>query len=302
LLLEDLKQQIESSNIKNKFIIFKGEKTFIARQYTNAIAHKVGREVEFVEDVNTVLNNSFDIFQVNEESDTVRVFNCDTFVFGNPKLSDEEYLFIICKKIDKDTETTFKQYVVEIPDLVEWQIKDYLYSTVDGVETKYLDWLINVCNKDIDRIQLEVDKLLIFEPNQRQKVFQQMVEDNALADVSDKTIFDFISALVKKDKKLLRDIYEDIDSIDIEDIGVVTLLYNNFKKYIQVWMQNNPTPENTGLSSKQIWAINRLPRVWSTNQLIDIMTLVTGMDYRLKTGAIPVNMIRDYLVVNLLSR
>ena len=67
-------------------------------------------------------------------------------------------------------------------------------------------------------------------------------------------------------------------------------------------MQSNPNPENTGLSSKQIWAINKLPRVWSTNQLIDIMTLLTGMDYKLKTGAIPVNIIRDYLVVNLLSR
>lgn len=302
LLLEELKEQIESSNIKQKFIIFQGEKTFIARQYTNAIARILKKEIEFVEDINTVLNNSFDIFQVQEESNSIRLFNCDTFLFNNPKLSEEEYLFVICKKVDKQTQDTFKQYIMEIPELVEWQIKDYLYSTVDGVDRKYLDWLVTVCNKDIDRIQLEIDKLMLFESKQRQQIFQQMVEDNALADVSDKTIFDFISALVKKDKRLLREIYEDIDSIDIEDIGVVTLLYNNFKKYIQVWMQNNPTPENTGLSSKQIWAINKLPRVWSSNQLVDIMTLLTGMDYRLKTGAIPVNMIRDYLVVNLLSR
>ena len=302
MLLEDLKQQIENSNIKQKFIIFKGEKTFIARQYTNAISKILKRDIEFIEDINSVLNDSFDIFDVQEDSNTLRLFNIDTFTFNNPKLNQEEYLVIICKTVDKSTQELFKDYIVEIPELVEWQIKDYLYSIVDGVETKYLDWLINVCNKDIDRIQLEVDKLLLFEPKQRQKIFQQMVEDNALCDVSDKTIFDFISALVKKDVKLLREIYEDIDSIDIEDIGVVTLLYNNFKKYIQVWLQPNPTTENTGLSSKQIWAINKLPRVWSSDQLIDIMVLLTNMDYRLKTGAIPVNMIRDYLVVNLLSR
>lgn len=302
MLLEDLKQQIESSSIKQKFIIFQGEKTYIARQYTNAIANILKREIEYVEDINNILNNSFDIFNVTEEINTLRVFHCDTFSFTNPKLSDEEFLFIICKKVDKDTVDIFNNYIVEIPDLVEWQIKDYLYSTVDGIDRKYLDWLISVCNKDIDRIQLEVDKLLLFEPTHRQTIFQQMVEDNALGDVSDKTIFDFISALVKKDKKLLKEIYEDIESIDIEDIGVVTLLYQNFKKYIQVWMQNNPTPENTGLSSKQIWAINKLPRVWSSNQLVDIMTVLTEMDYRLKTGSIPVDMIRDYLVVNLLSR
>lgn len=302
MLLEDLKEQIENSNIKQKFIIFKGEKTFIARQYTNAISKILKRDIEFIEDINSILNDSFDIFDVQEDSNTLRLFNIDTFTFNNPKLNQEEYLVIICKTVDKSTQELFKEYIVEIPELVEWQIKDYLYSIVDGVETKYLDWLINVCNKDIDRIQLEVDKLLLFEPKQRQKIFQQMVEDNALCDVSDKTIFDFISALVKKDVRLLREIYEDIDSIDIEDIGVVTLLYNNFKKYIQVWLQPNPTTENTGLSSKQIWAINKLPRVWSSDQLIDIMVLLTNMDYRLKTGAIPVNMIRDYLVVNLLSR
>ena len=302
MLLEDLKEQIENSNIKQKFIIFKGEKTFIARQYTNAISKILKRDIEFIEDINSILNDSFDMFDVQEDSNTLRLFNIDTFTFNNPKLNQEEYLVIICKTIDKSTQELFKEYIVEIPELVEWQIKDYLYSIVDGVETKYLDWLINVCNKDIDRIQLEVDKLLLFEPKQRQKIFQQMVEDNALCDVSDKTIFDFISALVKKDVRLLREIYEDIDSIDIEDIGVVTLLYNNFKKYIQVWLQPNPTTENTGLSSKQIWAINKLPRVWSSDQLIDIMVLLTNMDYRLKTGAIPVNMIRDYLVVNLLSR
>ena len=302
MLLEDLKEQIENSNIKQKFIIFKGEKTFIARQYTNAISKILKRDIEFIEDINSILNDSFDIFDVQEDSNTLRLFNIDTFTFNNPKLNQEEYLVIICKTVDKSTQELFKEYIVEIPELVEWQIKDYLYSIVEGVETKYLDWLINVCNKDIDRIQLEVDKLLLFEPKQRQKIFQQMVEDNALCDVSDKTIFDFISALVKKDVRLLREIYEDIDSIDIEDIGVVTLLYNNFKKYIQVWLQPNPTTENTGLSSKQIWAINKLPRVWSSDQLIDIMVLLTNMDYRLKTGAIPVNMIRDYLVVNLLSR
>ena len=129
-----------------------------------------------------------------------------------------------------------------------------------------------------------------------------MVEENAFSDVSDKTIFDFISALVKKDIVTLNKIYEDIDSIDIEDIGVVTLLYQNFKKYIHVWLSNNPTPENTGLSSKQIWAINKLPRVWSANDLVDIMILLTEMDYKLKTGAIPLDMFRDYLVVKLLSR
>lgn len=302
MLLEEIKKQIEDSNIKNTFLIFKGDKSFIARQYYAAIANILKLNIEYIEDITALTSNSFDIFGIEELNDSLRVYTCDTFNSIDRKLLEQKNIIIICKKIDKETDNIFKEYIIEVSDLVEWQIRDYIYSIVDGVEAKYLDWLISICGNNIDRIQLEVDKLLLFEPGNRQNILQQMVEENAFMDVSNKNIFDFITALVKKDVNALSQIYEDIESIDIEDIGVVTLLYQNFKKYIQVWMQTNPTPETTGLSSKQIWAINKLPKIWSAKDLIDIMTLLTEMDYRLKTGAIPVNMIRDYLVVNLLSR
>ena len=300
--LKELKEQIENSKLSTTFIIFKCDKTYIPRQYVEAISHILNFEIEYIDNIDSIGSDNFDIFGIEETNDVLRVFNCDTFESSNRRLLEQQNIIIISNKIDKDTENLFKNNIVEIPQLADWHIKDYVYSQLEGIDTKYLDWLIKICNQDIDRIQCEIDKLKLFEPGNRQHILQQMVEENAYSDVSDKTIFDFISALVKRDMKSLLEIYEDIESIDIEDIGVVTLLYQNFKKYILVWMQNNPTPENTGLSSKQIWAINKLPKVWSSNQLIDIMTLLTEMDYKLKTGAIPVNMIRDYLVVNLLSR
>lgn len=300
--LEDIKKQIEDSNIKDSFIIFKGDNSFIARQYYQNIAKILNLDINYIEEITSLTVDSSDIFGIEEDNNSLRVYNCDTFNLLDNKLCEQKNVIVICKKIDKETQNVFKEYIIEVPDLVEWQIKDYVYSTVDGIDSKYLDWLISICNNNIDRIQLEIDKLMLFEAGNRQNILQQMVEENAFMDVSNKTIFDFITSLLKKDINGLKEIYEDIESIDIEDIGVVTLLYNNFKKYIQVWMQNNPTPETTGLSSKQIWAINKLPRIWSAKDLVDILTLLTEMDYRLKTGAIPVNMIRDYLVVNLLSR
>lgn len=300
--LEDIKKQIEDSNIKDSFIIFKGDNNFIARQYYQNIAKILNLDINYIEEITSLTVNSSDIFGIEEDNNSLRVYNCDTFNLLDSKLCEQKNVIVICKKIDRETQNVFKEYIVEVPDLVEWQIKDYVYSIVDGIDSKYLDWLISICNSNIDRIQLEIDKLMLFEAGNRQNILQQMVEENAFMDVSNKTIFDFITALLKKDITGLKEIYEDIESIDIEDIGVVTLLYNNFKKYIQVWMQNNPTPETTGLSSKQIWAINKLPRIWSAKDLVDILTILTEIDYRLKTGAIPVNMIRDYLVVNLLSR
>ena len=162
--------------------------------------------------------------------------------------------------------------------------------------------MIENCNYDINRLQLEAEKLLVFEENERNIIFNQMLDDDAFIDMTNKTIFDFTDTIVKRDINKLNSIYDDIENIDIEAIGVVTVLYQNFKKLLQVWGSKNPTPESTGLNSKQIYAINKLPRIWNETQLVDILELISSIDYRIKIGSMPMNILRDYLVVNILGR
>lgn len=149
---------------------------------------------------------------------------------------------------------------------------------------------------------MEADKLLIFDPNERSIILNQMLEENAFSDTVDDNIFDFTDSIVKRDINRLGSIYKNINSIDIENIGVHTVLYKNFIKLVHVWLSANPSPQATGLSSKQIYAISKLPRVWSHDSLINIVEFLTGIDYKVKTGDLPVNQLRDYIVVNVLSR
>jgi hypothetical protein len=308
MTLQELKEQIETKSLHNRFIIFQSPTNFIPNQYINAIANILALDIEYVEDLNALTNNSVDIFFGGMvETDNLRVHHTDTFdcysaSFHNRSLWNENNLIIVCKKVDKDTQVLYNDYIVEVNPLEHWCIKDYLYSILDGVDTKLIDWLMENCNYDIDRLQLEAEKLLIFNENERNIVFNQLLEDDAFSDISSKTIFDFTDAIVKKDINRLLKIYEEIENIDIEAIGVVTVLYQNFRKLLQVWMSKNPTTESTGLSSKQIYAINKLPRVWTEKQLVDILELLTSIDYRIKNGTMPVNLLRDYLVVNIVGR
>lgn len=303
MTLQDIKTQIETNSIKNTFIIFRCDDRFIARQYYKAISQQLNKKIDYVEDIHSITNKSLDIFfQDTSENKTLKVCMLDTFDYYNNDLLNEEYLIIVCKKIEKHTAEIYKNFIIEIAPLEYWCVKDYLYSILKGVDTKYIDWLIENCNFDINRLQLEADKLLIFDENERNIVFTQMLDDDAFSDITNKTIFNFTDAIVKKDIHKLKTIYEDIDNIDIEDIGVVTVLYQNFKKLLQVWTATNPTPESTGLSSKQIYAIKKLPKVWSERQLVDILELLTSIDFKIKTGTMPVNILRDYLVVNILLR
>lgn len=307
MTLQDLKEQIENNSIKNTFVIFKCDNTFIPHQYMHQISRVLSKPINYIEDLNSLSNKSINIFSdYIEDDEFLRVHHTDTFdCYGNfhsRNLWEENNLIIICKKLEKETLSLYGDYVIEVDPLEHWCIKDYLYSILDGVDHKYIDWLMENCNYDINRLQLEAEKLLIFNENERNIVFNEMLEDNAFADITNKTIFDFTDAVVKKDINRLRTVYEDIENIDIEDIGVVTVLYQNFKKLLQVWMSANPTPQSTGLNSKQIYAINKLPRVWNESALVENLSLLTSIDFRIKNGTIPVNILRDYLVVNILSR
>lgn len=302
MTLQEIKNQIETNSITDTFIIFNCNDNFIAHQYINNISKQLNLPIEYIEDLSSLNQKSIDLFFDSTKADSLRVHHVDTFDFYNNCLQDEKNLIIVCKKVEKDTQSLYNKYIVDISVLEHWCVKDYLYSILKSVDSKYIDWLIDNCNYDINRLQLEAEKLLVFEENERNIIFNQMLEDEAFIDMTNKTIFDFTDAIVKKDINKLNSIYDDIENIDIEAIGVVTVLYQNFKKLLQVWGSKNPTPESTGLNSKQIYAINKLPRVWNESQLVDILELISSIDYKIKIGAMPMNILRDYLVINILGR
>lgn len=291
----EFKDLIMNQNIVEfKFIILDKE-GFVSSQYINAIAKKYNFEINYID--NIISDNSFDIFEL---------VNSTLNVFKTKKLDKLDVIpdntIIVCEAIDIDLKKKYNDIFCEINSLEKWQVQDFAYSRLEGIDTKYIDWLLNNCGYNIYRVDKEIEKLELFEQSERMIIFKQMVEDNLYADLSDKNIFDFIDAVMKRNLSKLGTIYEDIDYIDVEPLGVVTLLYNNVKKLIQVWLNSNPTPEDTGLSSKQIYAINKLPRVWSQDNLIDIFKFLTDIDHEIKTGNMPMDILRDYVVVKTLAR
>ena len=297
---KELKTRIEENTIINPFIIFVySDNKFLANQYTQAIAKNLNKSIQYVDTLQPI-SASNDIFNLQDD-EFLRVYNIDKLTL-NEDFINEKNLIIITKNVDDKTKSLFIDNIVELPKLESWQIKDYMYSILKDVDVRYIDWLIDNCNNYIYRLQQEADKLNLFEGQEKNILFQSMVDDDAFIDISNKNIFNFTDAVMKKNKQSLIKIYEDIDSIDVEPLGVLTILYQNFKKLIQVWLNKNPTSENTGLSSKQIYAINKLPKVWSQKDLIEIFIFLTEIDYKIKTGLMPMPLLRDYLVVKILSR
>ena len=299
LNLNEVKTDLENNKDIDQFLIFYYEDTtdYIPVQYAKALARIRNSEILYVNELDEI-NSSPDPF--SEPTPNLYVYKTDSLE-RIPAKYLQNNLIIITPKLLKDVEKEYDKYILRIPKLEEWQIVDYIKTVSPGLTQDEMEWLVRTYKSNMYRVELEVDKLKPFSENARRYIFEDFYVDHVFETLSEYGIFDFTNAIQSKDLQTISNILSDINHIDIEPTGLITLLCANFKKLIKVWLNKSPTPENTGLKSNQIWAINRLSRTYTKEQLVKVFELVSDMERRLKTGEMPEELIIDYLTVKILS-
>lgn len=300
--LKILKQLLEKGEAPNSFFIFRYEDNdFLPKQYINNIKKSLKLEVQYIDSINEVLQGSNDIFGTLTDSG-LRVYETDFFDADIYGLKNEQNLIVVCKKISKECQTMFKENVVIFPKLEMWQIKDYVYSLAEGVDRKKLNHLIDICKNDIYRIDKELSKLKLFTEQERKYIYDKFVEDGVFDDLSEHNIFDFTNAIIKKDIPSLASLYKELEKIDVEPLGLVTILYNNLKSIIMIQLNPTATAESLGIASNRFWAIKKNNcGFYDKEQLLHAYEVVTSIDRKLKTGEITSDLIIDYIVCQMLS-
>ena len=299
LNLNEVKTDLENNKDIDQFLIFYYEDTtdYIPVQYAKALARIRNSEILYVNELDEI-NSSPDPF--SEPTSNLYVYKTDSLE-RIPAKYLQNNLIIITPKLLKDVEKEYDEYILRIPKLEEWQIVDYIKTVSPGLTQDEMEWLVRTYKSNMYRVELEVDKLKPFSEKARQYIFEDFYVDHVFETLSEYGIFDFTNAIQSKDLKTISNILSDINHIDIEPTGLNTLLCANFKKLFKVWLNKSPTPENTGLKSNQIWAINKLSRTYTKEQLVKVFELVSDMGRRLKTGEMPEELIIDYLTVKILS-
>ena len=300
---EDVKSLIEDGKIGDSLLILQyQDNNYVAYQWAREIARIHNKHISYIESLYGIISASIDIFGTKTIDDGERIYSCEIFDVVSEKLRSEKNLIIITNKITKESENIFKDNICILPKLEEWHIKDYVYSVCQGIDEKDLDWLVSVCKSDIYRISNEVDKLTLFNINERKYLFEDMKYQGAFNDLSTFNVFNITNAVTSRDFDSLLNALKEIKSFDAEPLGVVTLLYQGIKKLILVWLANNPTPENTGLKSNVIYAINKSPRTFTKKQLLDTYQFLNSIDRLLKTGQLcDMNKLIDYVICKVLT-
>lgn len=288
-----LKSHIENKTLDDSFLILKyTDVPFIAKQYVDEISKFKNRQIVYVDSIDDIAENIFG------DDNILYVMNTDKLV--RPiKATSLNNKVIICSSIDEDILESVKDYVVDIPKLQQWQIRAYASKNLSGLSTEEVNWLSDI-TKDVYRLSNEMDKISIFNKEEQSKIFSLLNDEDAYCDLNSNTIFNFTNAITKRDIKVVKNILETLETMDVEPVGVLTILYKSFKNIIDIQMSSNPTPESLNMSQKQFNAIRYNLGKFTNSELIQIFETLTSIDKKLKSGNLPADNIIEYLLINIL--
>ena len=151
------------------------------------------------------------------------------------------------------------------------------------------------------RLQNEIDKLLPFHPAERKYLLKGMISDGAFDDVSNNTVFNLSTAILSKEVDKVSTLMQEVDKIGVTDFGLLSILQTGFKNLVMIQLNRNPTPENTGIDSKKLFMMKKLPVVYTPEQLVSILKFLSDIDKKVKFGELQVPNLIDYIVVKVMS-
>ena len=295
--INELKIKIENKNVTEDLIIFLYPyDTFLCNQYIAEISKIKNLDIEYIDSL--ISDNS--LFSI--KSNSLRVYTCDSLNELSESVKKEKNLIVKTKKISKEVQSRFEDYICTIPKLEEWQIKDYTYSKLESIDRNKLDNLIAICKNNIYRIDSEISKLDIFSDVEKPYVFDDFVSDNVFSDLSKYNVFDITNALLTKDIQKLKSSYVEMQNIDVDPIGFCTILTNSFREVLMLTADPRITPEEMGISKGKFFAVkNNNLRYYTFQSLIKIFEFLLDIDRKVKLGELPVPILIDYIITHILE-
>ena len=300
--IKEFKNSVISGTLSDDFIILLcSDNKFLANQYVNTLCQTKDLVRVDVDSLSGIQDTALSL-----------VFNSNLYnlnVLSVDKLSEMYYDYsslknyiVICNSIDKSISNLVASYVIEMPKLEEWQIKDYEKTMCPGLSSGDIDFLYGVTGGDIYRISNECNKLANL-PAQKQSEALRLQASSKYSDLYFIDSFSLSNLLINKSFTDISEYLRHKDVCDISPIGLVGLLIGNIKKILYVNFNSGLSAEQLGITQKQYNAIKYYNKDKSEQSLVKSLAFLTELDSKLKLGKLDLSNDKfiDYIICNMFS-
>lgn len=277
--LSELKNElINNKKISLPLVFIESNNDYLINSYLVQIAKNNSLKLREIKDINEMIDIENGMFKTEDYLYIYKYDSKDIINFDDLK----EYNIIVITEKDIPNCTIDK---VTFQKLLEWQIEDYVNCLIPGLNSTEIKWLCKIANYDLNRLENEASKLSIFNKKDQDVIFKEINDENGYCDLNDVGIFNLSNAIIQKDIVCVKKVLDNLDYIDVEGTGLVTLLLKNFLNVINIQCNPKATPENTKMSEKQFnYYRYYLTNKYSNDELINIYEFLNSIDYRLKSG------------------
>ena len=296
--LRELKNKILAQEALSFPLLFINyDNDYLIKSYVKKIAENNSLTIKEIESIKEMVDIESGMFKEVEYLYIYKLNKDDNL--SKEQLKD--YKIILISDTDRKDSDIDK---VVFNKLENWQIEAYVQALLPGLDNQEVSWLCKNAKYDIWRLDNEASKLNIFDKKDQSKILMAINDDNGYVDLNELTIFNLSNAIMNKDMLGIKKVVEDIDNIDVEGTGLVTILLKNFLNIINIQTNSKATAQSLGMSEKQFRYLqyNQCNK-YSNEELFNIYNFLTDIDYKLKSGLLEMtnNQLNYYVLSHIIK-
>lgn len=278
--IQDFKQELLNGTLNEDLIIFVcPENTFIAETYIDEICAQKNLTKNYISSLSETTESALAL--VMDFTEDLNILKVETFEEISEDYSKYKNCVVFCKKVAPAILEQVKEFIVEVPKLLDWQIKDFIKVSCPGLTDADIDWLYECSNKNIFKIKNELDKISLVAKEKQSEALKYTGTDLFVQ----RPVFDLVDALVKGDEKIAAEFLKHAeDYTNLDPVGLTTLTLSKFKNILLLCFKSGVKESELGLSSGAIWHVKNDNRNIPLDRIQKAIAFLSNIDSRLKTN------------------
>jgi hypothetical protein len=274
---------------------------FLANAYVEALCDAKNCNKIEIESIFEPLISSMAL--VVDYENNICVHKTETFDTRADNYADFINTVVICEKVEKELVESLQEYIIEIPELSEWHIIDYIKQMCPTLSDEEALWLTKAAKKDLLRITNELDKVLLFPKNTQKEIISEIKQDPN-TDLITITFTDIKEAIETGNKTKLLEYYFFGKHCKFDPIALTNSLLSEYKLNLLIRHNSGASPQDLNTSEGNYKRIKYYGRQYPLEYLKNAIKFLSNIDLRLKASELEMSneTFIDYLISNLIVR